>query len=198
MNRPVLLLDVMKTLVSEAYDQAVPAYFNLSRQELREAKDSEAFLAFEKGLISEQEYGRRYFLDRRKFDVEGLKKTILDNSELLPGIEELLTKLKDLGYPMYALSNYSEWYTLIEEKLLLSRFLDWRFVSCKTGVRKPDAESYLGPLRVLNVEASSCIFVDDREKNIEGAKLQGLKTVLRNDRIENLISGSSDNLGVQL
>ncbi len=48
----------------------------------------------------------------------------------LDGMETLLTRLHAAGYEMHALSNYPVWYQIIEEKLRLSRFMDWTFVSC--------------------------------------------------------------------
>ena len=80
---------------------------------------------------------------------------------------------------MYALSNYSCWYRLIDEKLGLSRYLDWRFVSCNTGIRKPDPEAYLGAARALEVSPADCIFVDDRRRNVDAAVKVGMHGILR-------------------
>lgn len=48
----------------------------------------------------------------------------------MDGTESLLVRLKAAGVEMHAFSNYPVWYRLVEEKLLLSRFLEWSFVSC--------------------------------------------------------------------
>jgi FMN hydrolase / 5-amino-6-(5-phospho-D-ribitylamino)uracil phosphatase len=51
--------------------------------------------------------------------------------EYLPGMEALLSHLRGLGYQMHVVSNYPEWYKLIEDKLEISRFMPWTFLSCE-------------------------------------------------------------------
>ena len=70
---------------------------------------------------------------------------------------------------------------LIEERLHLSRFLSWRFVCCKTGVRKPDPAAYTGAARALGVPTSRCLFVDDRQRNCEAAEAVGMAAILFTD-----------------
>jgi hypothetical protein len=53
-------------------------------------------------------------------------------------------------------------YMMIEEKLKLSQYLPWTFVSCNMGLRKPDKRVYLEATRQLKVDPSHCIFIDDR------------------------------------
>jgi len=53
----------------------------------------------------------------------------------------LLHELYAGGVPLHALSNYPRWYQLIEDRLELSRYLRWSFVSCLIGMRKPCSRS---------------------------------------------------------
>lgn len=48
----------------------------------------------------------------------------------LDGVEPLLVRLKAAGYELHAMSNYPMWFRYIEERLELSRYLSWTFVSC--------------------------------------------------------------------
>ena len=93
-------------------------------------------------------------------------------------MEELLAELHRGGFSIYALSNYPIWYEMIEEKLSLSRFLTWDFVSCRTGFRKPEPEAYQVVMRQLGVSASNCFFIDDRQENVDAAIAQGMDAVL--------------------
>ena len=68
---------------------------------------------------------------------------------------------------------------VIEEALGISRYLDWTFVSCRTGARKPDPEAYLNVAQTLQVKPSDCIFIDDREVNIASAREVGMDAILR-------------------
>lgn len=184
--KPILLFDVMSTLVTEPWFDVVPRFFGLTLPELYDAKDPRTYLDFEHGRITEHEYVERVFLDRREVNLEGLKSALYDSYEWMPGVESLLIELKAQGYRMHALSNYSKWYDLIERKLGLSNYLAWDFVSCDTGVRKPAPEAYLGPARQLGVEPKDCLFVDDREKNVVAAENVGMPAILRTPDIADL------------
>ncbi len=71
----------------------------------------------------------------------------------LPGMEALLGALQSAGVEMHALSNYPVWYERLEARLGVSRYLSWRFVSCRTGVRKPAPLALLGAARGLRRRA---------------------------------------------
>jgi FMN phosphatase YigB (HAD superfamily) len=173
----VLLVDVMGTLVYDPFYVEVPAFFGTSLRELLRAKHPTAWAEFETGAIDEDELRRRFFADGRDYDHEGMKACMSAAFRLLDGVEALLAELVEAGYELHALSNYSAWYHLIEQRLELTRFLAWSFVSCDTGVRKPAREAYLGAARALGVAPGECLFVDDREENCAGARACGMPAV---------------------
>ena len=183
---PILLRDVMGTLVVEPYLKVLPKFFNMSLKELFARKHPSSWPDFERGEITEDQYFKTFFAeDQPPIDGDGLKQAMYEHYELIEDIEALLNELKDRNVPMYALSNYPQWYLMIEEKLKLSRWLEWKFVSCLTGVRKPDARAYTGPAEALGVPTSACVFVDDREVNCEAAQKTGM-TALQFQTAENL------------
>lgn len=171
---PVLLFDIMGTIVRDPFYEDVPAFFRMPMEELLELKHPTVWLEFEKGLIDEAELEKKFFKDGRAVDFEGLKNCMISGYSYLEGIEELLNALKEKNYEMHAFTNYPIWYEMIEEKLKISRYLSWTFCSCKNGKRKPDPDFYLEALRHLEVEPASCIFIDDRKKNVEAAKEVGI------------------------
>jgi HAD superfamily hydrolase (TIGR01509 family) len=181
--RPILLLDVMSTLVTEPFEQDIPAFFGMSLAELLAQKHPTAWVEFEHGTLTEEEYAARFFADGRPLDLAGFKAMMRRSYELMEGTAELLEELKAAGYPMYTLSNYSPWWHLIEEKLQLSRWVEWRFVSCITGVRKPHPEAYLIAARELGVAPGECLFVDDRQKNVDAAIAVGMRGLVRHPSI---------------
>jgi HAD superfamily hydrolase (TIGR01509 family) len=183
---PILLLDVMSTLVTEPFEVDSPAFFGVPMAELLRVKDPTAWVEFEHGRIDEREYAARFFADRRPLDLEAFKAMMRRSYRWMDGVEPLLAELKAGGHAMYALSNYSAWWTMIEEELGLSRYLDWRFVSARTGLRKPDPAAYLGAAEALGVAPGRCLFVDDRRGNVEAARRVGMQAVLRRPRIEDL------------
>ncbi len=169
----VLLLDVMDTLVQDPYRQ-IPAFFGLEFAELWPLVHRGAWPDFEKAIIDEPTFLRRFFHDGRDFDHDGFLAMIAEGYRWVDGAEELLGELRDAGVAMHALSNYPIWYERIEEKLGLTRYLPWTFVSWKTGVRKPDPEAYLGAARSLGLPPERCLFVDDRESNCDAARALGM------------------------
>lgn len=177
----VLLLDVMGTLVHDPFYVEVPRFFGMSLEELIAAKHPRAWIDFELGEIDEATLLRRYFADGRELDGEGLKRAMSQAYRLLPGIEPLLHALYARGLPLHALSNYPQWYQLVEERVGLSRYLRWSFVSCLMGLRKPDPRLFLRVLDELGVPPSACLVVDDRAENCRAAAEEGMDAILFTD-----------------
>ncbi|KAI3439382.1 uncharacterized protein J3R85_004799, partial [Psidium guajava] len=174
-RRPILLFDIMDTIVRDPFYQDVPAFFGMPLKELIECKHPATWIEFEKGLIDEMELARKFFKDGRHLDLEGLKTCMRRGYSYLEGIEELLHELKENSYEMHAFTNYPIWYQMIEEKLKISRYLSWTFCSCINGKRKPDRDFYLDVLQHLKVDPPSCVFIDDRLlRNVEAALEVGI------------------------
>lgn len=177
-KRPVILLDVMDTLVTDPYYIAMPAFFGMSRKELKAAIHPTSWIEFEEGRISDDEYVARFFQDGRPVDGDGLNACLKDAYDWLDGAEQLLVDLQNADCEMHALSNYSVWYRIIEEKLQLSRYIQWSFVSCLTGLRKPAAEAYQSAAATLHVDVGDCLLIDDRSVNVDAARDIGMDAIL--------------------
>ena len=173
----IVLFDVMGTLIHEPFYEDIPRFFGLPLEELRKVRHPDAWIEFERGHIDEAEYARRFFLDGRVLDVEGLKRAMVESYRWLDGMPELCAELAAREVPLHALSNYSPWYQLIEDKLAIARWVQWSFVSCNTGHRKPEPEAFLGAARALGAAPGDCFFVDDRPVNVAAAHAVGMPGV---------------------
>ena len=171
----VLLLDVMDTLVHDPFHHEIPRFFGMSLPELLPRLRQGAWVSFELDELGEPEFFARFFADGQPVDGEGLRAAVRAGYRLLPGVEPLLCELHERGVPMHALSNYPCWYEMIEDAVQLSRWVEWTFVSCRTGLRKPDPAAYRHACRTLGVEPSACLFVDDRETNCAAARDEGME-----------------------
>jgi HAD superfamily hydrolase (TIGR01509 family) len=167
----------MGTLVHDPFYLEVPAHFGMSLSELVKVVHPTSWIEFEHGRIDESAYLATFFKDRRAVDGPALKACMSAAYRLLEGIEPLLEELARTGVSMHALSNYSLWYGLIEERLRLSRFVEWSFVSCDTGLRKPSAETYLHAAARLGLPPGECLFVDDRPPNCTAAERVGMPAI---------------------
>lgn len=177
----VMLLDVMGTLVYDPFHEAMPAFFGMTLRELLEVKHPSAWVRFERGELREDELLASFFADGRCFDHAQFVAMLRRTYRWLDGIEPLLAELSERGVPMHTLSNYPCWYRLIEEALGLSRYVAWTFVSCETGLRKPDPEAYLRAARALSVPPERCLFVDDRAANCDAAIDVGMDAIVFTD-----------------
>jgi len=177
MAGPVVLFDVMDTLVVEPFYREAPVFFGLTLEELLVQKHPTAWQDFEQGESDEATFLARFFRDGRDFDRAGFKRALTGNYRWVAGMEELLAELAGHVPGIHALSNYPEWYRIIEGRLRLSRFLSWSFVSCLTGVRKPDPRAFTGALGALGLAAGSLLLIDDREENCAVARAHGLGAI---------------------
>lgn len=173
----MLLLDVMDTLVRDPFHHEMPAFFGMTLPELIAQKHPDAWVRFEHGELDEDGLFASFFADGRSFDRDAFLDMLRSAYRWIDGVEPLLAELSARGVPMHALSNYPCWYRLIEERLQLSRYVAWSFVSCETGVRKPAPEAYLHASRTLNVAPERCLFVDDRERNCDAARAVGMDAI---------------------
>jgi FMN hydrolase / 5-amino-6-(5-phospho-D-ribitylamino)uracil phosphatase len=137
------------------------------------------WIQFESNAITEEYFFENFFKDKRPVDAEHFVDMLRKSYAYLPGMQDVLQRLKDAGHTMKTFSNYPVWYRYIEEELALSRYLDWTYVSCTgplEGKRKPSPESFACVMEAE--EQRPIIFIDDRESNVQGARDAGMHAIL--------------------
>lgn len=178
-DRPILLFDVMGTLVHDPFYEDMPAFFGMTFEQLLPQLRRGPWIEFELGRIDQTTMLSRFFADGRPFDHGAFVAHLRGAYRWLEGVEDLLSELRAGGAAMHVMSNYPIWWELIEERLGLSRYVPWTFVSCRTGVRKPDADAYVRAAGHLGVPPDRCLLVDDRPRNCEAARAEGMDAVER-------------------
>ncbi len=87
-------------------------------------------------------------------------------------------ELKEKGYKIYLLSNYSEYmFKIHTEGKAFMNDLDGMMVSYMVHANKPDPQIYEALLSKYGLNASECIFFDDKEENTQGARNCGIDAV---------------------
>jgi len=172
-----LLFDVLDTLVYDPFRSELPAFFGLSLGELIALKHPRSWLEFELGAIDEPTALGRLFLDERAFDHQALRACMRRAYRWLDGMQQLLSELRAARWPVHLLSNYPCWYELIEDKLALSQYASWSFVSCRTGVRKPSAAAFLGASSALGLGPAELVLIDDQPRNCAAARSLGIDAI---------------------
>lgn len=92
----------------------------------------------------------------------------------------MIQDLKDKGYKVYYLSNWSAWtHDLLQEagKFDFLNLMDGGVFSYDVGYMKPDEEIYKILLNKYKINPEEAMFFDDREENIEAANKLGIHGV---------------------
>jgi putative hydrolase of the HAD superfamily len=111
---------------------------------------------------------------------------------------ELMAELKAAGLRMAMLTNnVREWEPVWRPMLPVDEIFETVVDSAFVGVRKPEARIYEMTLERLGLPAGACLFVDDLEPNIEGARRAGMPAVHFRDN-EQAIAAIRQHLGGRL
>ena len=95
-----------------------------------------------------------------------------------PEVWDKVAALKEKGYKIYLLSNYSEELFHVHTKgAKFLNVLDGGVVSYQVHALKPDREIYEILLKKYSLKAEECLFFDDRMDNVEGAKKAGIHAI---------------------
>ncbi|MGJ3261785.1 MAG: HAD family hydrolase [Salinarimonas sp.] len=102
--------------------------------------------------------------------------------EMVPGDiapnTALLERLLARGEPIYAITNFSreKWAEAQDRFPVLTRF-EGVVVSAHERLIKPDPAIYRTLLDRYGLEAGRCLFIDDSEKNVVGARAVGMRAI---------------------
>jgi 2-haloacid dehalogenase len=91
---------------------------------------------------------------------------------------EIVRTLKDAGWSLYLLSNFSlEKFKLIEHKHRVFEWLEDKIISGEHRTVKPQAEIFHITLQRIGRKAEECLFIDDSLPNIQTANSLGFQTI---------------------
>ena len=152
-------------------------------QRIAETDGEHPLYELERGRISEAD-----FLDRMADELEpglGHRPEMHRFSEIyFEALEpnqpmiDLMREMRDGGMRMALLTNnVREWEPLWRSMLPVDEIFELVVDSAFVGCRKPEREIYELTLEQLGMRAESCLFVDDVEVNVEGARAVGLNAV---------------------
>lgn len=93
----------------------------------------------------------------------------------VPGMAELIARLKAMGYGIYLLSNASRQLPRYFPRIPGSQYFDGRIVSADWLLLKPQKEIYEKLYEVYGLKPEECFFIDDQPANVEGAYCTGME-----------------------
>jgi len=178
-----LFWDVGGVILSNGWDRgarlAAAKKFGLDWEELQDRHDL-ASPAFETGKITLNTYLERIvFYRKRAFTKEEFTDFIFAQSEEFPESRAVLSSVAASGKYLLATIN-NEALELNERRIRefhLRREFQAFFSSCFLGIRKPDEGIYKVALEVTQRKPGECLFIDDRELNLQCAQQLRMRTI---------------------
>ena len=116
--------------------------------------------------------------DRLKDSVRELLYSWAYPRDMIPGMEDLIRRLKDAGYGIYLLSNASAGQHDYWPRFSVSSFFDGKLISCDVKTVKPCPEIYGMFTERFGLNPRECIFIDDAIANVAAAIACGWKGIV--------------------
>jgi putative hydrolase of the HAD superfamily len=179
---PLLVFDLMDTVIVDPFYREVPVYLGTSLEELIQVKHPTSWIEFETGLTDEMSFLTRFYREDTGLKLacpEEFKQIFFSAYRFVDGIETLLATLRANDQKLWVLSNYSNWVLQARALLQLDRFFEGYCVSCDTGHRKPSPGAYRALM--ASTGAAQHLLIDDRPANVEGALQAGMDAILFTD-----------------
>jgi beta-phosphoglucomutase len=126
------------------------------------------------GLSFDDETKVRMAEKKNNWYVEYISK--IDKSEILPGVEEFITLLKENGIKV-GIGSASKNTMVILNNIGMAKYFDTIIDGTKVSKAKPDPEVFLMGARELSLKNEECVVFEDAEAGIEAAIRAGMHTV---------------------
>ena len=187
MGLPAVFFDLGDVLVHLRLERGLARFAELAGCTLAELRDTAAVYhgdwarACYAGEVSTDEFLRGLVeqLGCAGLPIERARAAWCDIFDAWPEMEALAGAVIDAGHPTYLLSNTEPvHFALLHERMpVLGRFTDLH-LSYEVRAAKPDPRYYRLALERFGLRGEDCLFVDDREENVEAARVLGIRSVL--------------------
>ena len=124
--------------------------------------------------------------DRLKDQVRRLLYAWSRPGDTLPGMEDLVRRLKEAGYGIWLLSNASKAQHQYWPRIPASGLFDGKLISCDTGYVKPMREIYRAFTEKYRLCPEECLFIDDVAATVAGAIDSGWQGIVFHGSSEEL------------
>ena len=178
-----ILFDIGGVLLTDGWGhdsrRAAAKQFNLDWEDFTDRHEKVAHLIETNRLPLERYLDRVIFYRPRSFSRDEFRAFVFAQSQPKPDSLEIAEELANLKkYFLATLNN-----EILELNLYRIRHFDLAkyfpvfFSSCFLGLRKPDEAIYRAALNIMQRPAEQCLFIDDREVNLECPRELGLRTI---------------------
>jgi putative hydrolase of the HAD superfamily len=168
----------------DSYLQAVLAWLPAASPEEATAEaELNPVHALERGQIAVPDFERKLASilvrhDGTPVPAEGLIERMFAHFEHQPAMSALVRRARSHGIRTALLSN--SWGNTYPRDTWDGMFDDI-VISGEVGMRKPEPEIFLLAARRLELKPEECVFVDDLELNVDGARAVGMTAILHTE-----------------
>ena len=96
----------------------------------------------------------------------------------IPGMKNLLKRLKTEGFKLYGLSNWCSKVYITMDQYDIFKLLDGYIVSSEVHKIKPEPDIYQCLFERFNLKPEECVFADDKEENVEASIKEGMPAIV--------------------
>lgn len=173
-----IVLDMYGVIVKQTGDDFVP-YVQRTFPDL---KPEEIYTPWFKADVGELTSLQVWETLGFKGDIEKFEKDYLDTIEINDDFLDFVSYVSK-HYKMAIISNdSSRWSKYLREKFDINKYFDVISISGDLKIQKPDERIFQITMEQLGCKAEDCLYVDDREENLEAASKAGMNAVLFNSR----------------
>jgi putative hydrolase of the HAD superfamily len=178
-----VISDLGKVIVffdNNIFFEKIANYSSYSIEEIRELASAHFELVefFDKGEITPQDFHTRVIQKlEARIDYDTFFSIYNDVFSLIPPVFQIMKRLKR-NYRLVLLSNTDTMrYSFIKKKYPEILIFDEYVLSFEAGFMKPHPQIYKEALKKAGFPARECVFIDDREENIQTAAKLGINGI---------------------
>lgn len=178
-----IVFDVGKVLVKYEWEKYLDSFGFPEEKRDKIAKavfQSKTWDERDRGSEEEEYYIGQMIKDAPEYadDIHEVMRRSGETIELMEYAETWVRYLKDKGYHIYILSNYSAY--MLEQtqnKLTFLKYVDGAVFSCDVKQIKPEPDIYQTLLNRYHLDPEKSVFLDDRAENCGAARKQGIHAI---------------------
>ena len=139
------------------------------------------WLAVNRGELSLEEAKRRYVADHgfAPEDIDALWEALYASFPLIEDTRVMMGELKSAGYRLFAITdNVHEIVAQLKRDYDFFDLFEVAAVSAELGYLKPDPRIYQWLLGTAGIDAGESVFLDDVQRNVDGAKAVGMEALV--------------------
>lgn len=174
-----IIFDMGGVLIDHNPEKTLSAHFDKETAEIisKEIFRNSLWAERDRGVVTSDEIiaqKKHLFPEQHKDKIIEMVQNFFPYMPPFEDMYQVVKTLKENGYGIYLLSNVAPEFYEVKDTIPALSLFDGFIVSCDYQMVKPEKGLYLALLEKFSLKAEECIFIDDVQKNIDGALAVGM------------------------